>query len=109
MESEIIPRDILLSAFPGIEPAHVDYMLATGQIATYPPGITLCHEGAQESVFYIILTGQVQITKRFNRQEERTLTRLGPGGFFGEMALLHNAPRTASVTTTESTTVLEIY
>ncbi len=109
MECEVIPRDILFRAFPGIEPAQVEHMLSSGRVTTYPPGVTLCHQGALESVFYIVLAGQVQITKRFNRQEERSLTSLGPGGFFGEMALLHNAPRTATVTTTEATTVLEIY
>jgi signal transduction histidine kinase len=109
MEGEISPREILRNAFPGIDPAQAEDMIANGQVNTYPAGVTLCHEGTQENVFYIILTGQVHVTKQFNGLEERTLKRLGPGGFFGEMAIIHNAPRAANVTTTEPTTVLEIY
>jgi signal transduction histidine kinase len=109
MEEKISLREIILSAFPGIEPGQAEEMIASGQVNAYPPGVILCHEGAQESVFYIILSGQVQVTKRFDSAGERMLKRLGPGGFFGEMAIIHNAPRAANVTTTEPTTVLEIH
>lgn len=109
MEGEIAPRDVLLGSFPGIEPEQADEIIASGQVNTYPANITLCHEGNQENVFYIILSGLVLVTKQFNGLEERMLKRLGPGGFFGEMAIIHNAPRAASVTTAEETTVLEIY
>ncbi len=109
MEREIAPRDVLLNAFPGIEPDQADEMIASGQVNRYPPGVILCHEGNQENVFYIILSGLVLVTKQLNGREERMLKRLGPGGFFGEMAIIHNAPRAANVTTAEPTTVLEIY
>lgn len=109
MQGEIAPRDVLLSSFPGIEPEQADEIIASGLVNTYPANVTLCHEGNQENVFYIILSGLVLVTKQFNGLEERMLKRLGPGGFFGEMAIIHNAPRAASVTTAEETTVLEIY
>ncbi len=109
MEEKIAPRDILMNSFPGIEQDQADGMIASGQVKSYPPGITLCHEGDQESVFYIILSGLVQVTKQLNGAEERVLKQLGPGGFFGEMAIIHNAPRAATVTTAGPTTVLEIY
>ncbi len=109
MAEQVALREIILNAFPGIEPAQAEEMISTGQVNTYPPGITLCHEGALEDVFYIILSGQVQVTKQFDSAEDRLLQRLGPGGFFGEMAIIHNAPRAANVTTTMPTTVLEIY
>lgn len=109
METEIAPREVLLSAFPGIEPDQADEVIASGQVNTYPSGVTLCHEGNQENVFYIILSGLVLVTKQLSGQEERMLKRLGPGGFFGEMAIIHDAPRAANVTTAEQTTVLEIY
>ena len=59
-------------------------------------------------IFYLMLEGEVQVTKVINQSEVRLLTNLGPGDFFGEMALIHNAPRAASVTTVQPTTVLEI-
>lgn len=109
MEGDITPRDILINAFPGIELNHADEIIASGQVNTYPSGVTLCHEGLQEYVFYIILSGQVQVTMQLDGSEERLLQRLSPGGFFGEMAIIHDAPRAASVTTIAPTTVLEIH
>jgi signal transduction histidine kinase len=109
MEEQIAPREVILQAFPGIEPSQADEMIASGQVRSYPTGFTLCHEGAQENVFYIVLSGQVQVTKQFNSSEERMLKHLGPGSFFGEMAIIHNAPRAANVTTTMPTSVLEIH
>ena len=98
----------LTRAFPGIHPGEVETMLGCGSVRTYPAGYILCHEGAVESTFYIILGGNVQVTKLLNGAEARFLKRLSSGDFFGEMALLHNAPRAATVATTTEVTVLEI-
>jgi len=68
----------------------------------------LCYEGAHEDMFYIILEGQVQVTKVINNAQIRLLNYLGPGDFFGEMAIIHNAPRGATVKTVKKTTVIEI-
>lgn len=109
MEQNVSLRQVLIEAFPGIKPEQADDVIQSGQIYSYPPGKILCHEAALESTFYIILSGQVQVTKRVHGTEERTLQILGPGGFFGEMAILHDAPRAATVATTMPTTVLELY
>jgi signal transduction histidine kinase len=63
-----------------------------------------------ESTFYIILDGRVKVTKVMGaaHDEVRTLKTLETGDFFGEMALLQNSPRAATVTTTAPTEVLEI-
>jgi len=50
----------------------------------------------------------VRVTKVINESEDRFLADLTPGAFFGEMALIHEAPRTASVLTMSPVTVLEI-
>jgi len=102
------PSEVILIAFPGISTNEAEELAKTGEIHTYPPGTVLCREGAFEKIFYIILEGEVQVTKLLDETEVRVLTNLRPGGFFGEMALIHNAPRAASVTTTMPTQVLEI-
>ena len=56
--------------------------------------------------FYLIQTGKVKITKIFG-DIEKTLDILHPGEFFGEMALLENAPRSASAFAVEDCRVLE--
>lgn len=109
MEETVPTRQILEKAFPGIRSTQIDEIIASGRIIDYPEGAILCHEGVQESIFYIILSGQVQVTKQLHNNQDRMLKHLGPGGFFGEMAILHDAPRTATVTAVEPTSVLEIH
>jgi signal transduction histidine kinase len=56
----------------------------------------------------MILEGDVEVTKSINNSEARLLKTLGPGDFFGEMALIHNAPRAATVKAKTSLTTLEL-
>jgi signal transduction histidine kinase len=108
MTPNISPRQVLQRAFPGITTLEAESMITCGKVHTYPPNTVLCRENALENVFYIILDGEVQVTKLLNERETRFLKHLKEGDFFGEMALIHNAPRAASVVTTVPTTVLEI-
>ncbi len=101
--SRIIPR-----AFPGITPAEVQDLISKCKINTYPVGTVLCHENQVEHTFYMILEGEAQATKVINNNETRLLKTLTAGDFFGEMGLIHNAPRTASVAAKTPLVVLEL-
>lgn len=101
--SKIIPR-----AFPGIKPDEIEDLIASSQIHSYAPGSVLCRENAVEDRFYMILEGEVEVSKSINNSEARLLKTLGPGDFFGEMALIHNAPRAATVTARTALTALEL-
>ncbi len=101
--SRIIPR-----AFPGIKANEVAELIANSQVHAYAPGSTLCKENASEDTFYIILEGEAEVTKVINQSEVRLLKTLNAGDFFGEMALIHNAPRAASVTAKSHLVALEL-
>jgi signal transduction histidine kinase len=101
--SKVIPR-----AFPGIKPDEIEELIVNSQVHSYPAGTVLCHEGAIEDRFYMILEGEAEVTKTVNNSESRLLQRLSPGDFFGEMALIHNAPRAANVTAASPLTTLEL-
>ena len=59
---------------------------------TYPPGTAVVTEGAAGSEFFVILDGRARVVRH-----GREVANLGPGGFFGDLALLDRAPRNASV------------
>ena len=62
--------------------------------AHYEPGETVFEEGDSGDSLYMILAGQVEVRKRFGERTEVVRT-LGPGEYFGEMALLGRHPRSA--------------
>ena len=101
--SRIIPR-----AFPGIKTNEIEELIAHSQVRSYSPGAVLCREGVVEDRFYMILEGEVEVTKSINNSELRLLQTLGAGDFFGEMGLIHNAPRAATVRAKSSLTTLEL-
>jgi len=110
--NEILTYDkiaLLRLAFKGLEDDELQQMADLTELCTYPPEHVLCHEGAYEEVFYIVADGNVVITKKMSGEEgERILRKLGRGALVGEMALIQNAPRAATVRTTTECTVLEM-
>jgi signal transduction histidine kinase len=84
-------------------------MIALGRVASFDADVALCREGVVEDTFYILLDGDVSVSKEIASGESRHLKELHPGDFFGEMGLIHNAPRGAAVTTITPTTVLCIH
>lgn len=79
-------------------------------VETYPPETRLCEQGANEDCFYIIARGQVAIWRQHGETSEtrELIAHKNAGEFFGEMALILNAPRSADVITTQESVMLEL-
>jgi hypothetical protein len=63
----------------------------------FDAGETIFEQGDRGDVVYSIVSGEVEAIRREPDGEERLLATMGPGEYFGEMALLSDAPRTATV------------
>jgi NADH dehydrogenase len=80
-----------------LPPHPVQLNLGGGRGATqahYEPGETVFEEGDTGDSLFMILSGQVEVIKRFGG-EQQVVRTLGPGEYFGEMALLGRHPRSA--------------
>jgi len=65
----------------------------------YPKNSIIVEEGLTGDYMYIIRSGRVKVTKASDDGREKIMDFLESGAFFGEMALLDHAPRSASVRT----------
>jgi CRP-like cAMP-binding protein len=70
-------------------------------------GATLFNEGDQGDKFYIVESGEVIISRMVDGQQVE-ISRREPGEYFGEIALLQNRPRTASITASTDTCLLSL-
>ena len=68
-------------------------------------GTTIIEEGRPGQGLYVVLSGEVDVTK-VDGHEKVLLATLKPGDVFGEISLLHEAATTATVTTASTATVL---
>ncbi len=79
-------------AFSHLESDRLSELLHHGDWVTATPGTSIISEGEPGDAFYSIHRGQVDVL-----QGGRKVGEVGAGGFFGEVALLHDAPRNATV------------
>jgi signal transduction histidine kinase len=109
-ETQALDKIALLRlAFKGLSDGELQEMAAATRVCTYPPNHVLCHEGAYEDVFYIVADGKATICKNVSEEDgERVLRIAEKGDMVGEMALIQNVPRSATVRTSTECTVLEM-
>src|SRR3972149_2523937 len=98
----------LRTTFSRLTDADVDRLQRFATLKSYPSNTVLCREGQIEHTFYVLHSGAVKITHRLSDTEEHLLVTRGPGEFFGEMALVDDSPRSATITTTSPVEVIEI-
>ncbi len=73
---------------------------------TAAAGEVIIKENDQAAGFFIITSGKVEVIKGDGTDKAESLNTLGPGDFFGEMALFEGFPRAATVKASEDTELL---
>ena len=64
---------------------------------TYPPGAVIVRQGDTSMSFYVVLSGRVRVVRHSSGDDGVDIVEEGPGGFFGEMGVIDDLPRAATV------------
>ena len=75
----------------------------------YKKGEIIVREGARDGRLFVIISGEVEVIKSLGAEDEKHLRVLRSDNYFGEMALIDDHVRTASVVAKEETEVLSLY
>jgi putative peptide zinc metalloprotease protein len=100
--AELLRRLPLFAELTGPQIQHVAAQLQEEQLEA---GVVFIRQGERGEAFYVIESGQVEVFVSGDGRD-RVLVERGPGEYVGEIALLLEVPRTASVRTLEPTSLL---
>jgi CRP-like cAMP-binding protein len=87
----------------------IDFIVERLKFKTFDNDDIVCKIGDQGNAMYIIITGKVNICIYSADGQEQIVNTLGPGDYFGEMALLTGEPRSATVKTSEPSEMFLLY
>ena len=95
--------------FAELDDRELTAIAAVAKARHYAKDDVIFHADESGDVFCLIREGHVKITMISPEGKEIILSMLGPGDFFGEMALLDDEPRSATVIATESLDLVTIW
>lgn len=91
-QKESIERLGSVPLFEGLTKTDLKHLVGISKVVDHGADHTIVSEGESGAGFHLILAGEAKVVRG-----NKTLARLGPGDFFGEMALIDAGPRTATV------------
>jgi hypothetical protein len=108
-----VPADVdllvgLLPSLSGLTGGERARLLSQGRILEAPAGARLTRTGEAADTAYFILSGRAVAGVSAGQDDYRSLSTMGAGDYFGEIAALTGAPRTADVVAEEATRLLEV-
>jgi cAMP-dependent protein kinase regulator len=92
-----------LEPFRTLDDADASRLVKGAEWVSVAPGERIVKQGDEARSFFVVASGQVEVV-----ENRRVRGRLGPGSYFGEVALLADTPRTATVRAVTPTRVLEL-
>jgi alkyl hydroperoxide reductase subunit AhpC len=100
--------DWLAKVFPHVAEPFLDTVAQRAEKVSFQRGEVIVSEGDVADRFYVIVRGEVAITRRTSEGEEMPLATLGPGQFFGEVGILAETRRTATVRAVDDVELLSL-
>jgi CRP-like cAMP-binding protein len=92
--------------FCDLEQSDLDTLAGLATHRRYPKDGVVFFENEEGASFFMIVEGRIKVTILGDDGREIILSVLGPGDFFGEMALLDNEPRSASAIASEDSELM---
>ncbi len=96
-----------VSLFSGIEPAKLKLLAFTSERLNFDKGQSLMQQGEMGDAAYLILSGEADVLTDAGDGLVKVAS-VGRNGFVGEMAILRDQPRTATVTAATEVSTLRI-
>ncbi len=93
-----------ITIFSHLSDQALESLASHATIKTFPKNAIIINEGDETGSFHIILSGKVRVYVSDEFGKELTLSLDSSGKYFGELALLDDEPRSASVITAEKST-----
>jgi len=106
--SQLDVKEFLRPILFGLAEEDLDELAQAAVLRFFPSGAMICQEGEPGDEIYVTVQGRVDVLKRLDDESEHYLHSAGPGELFGEMAILQEGPRTATVRAAAPTIVLHI-
>jgi uncharacterized protein YhbP (UPF0306 family) len=97
-------RERAYSVFDDLPTQQVGSIVASLQVTEAKEGEVIVRQGGPADKFFIVAEGQVEVEREENGSQ--SVATLGPGAFFGEVSILRNTPREATVKATKPTKLL---
>ena len=94
--------------FATVSDDELDLLLSRLEPERHPAGKVIVHQGERGERFYVIRQGHIEVTQKDETGVTRSVNHLDRGGFFGEVALLRDAPRNATCRATVPTETLSL-
>jgi len=95
--------------FEGLTPEELDVLASSGVSRSFPKNTVIINENDHANSLYIIESGRVKVYCSDKNGKEFIMNTLGASDYFGELALLDDERRSASVRTMEKATFFIIY
>src|SRR5215213_11520330 len=96
-----------VSLFADLSDEELGQLYAMSRTVSFNSGELVFEEGSPGDALYVVLDGELEVSKRQGGQDVVLAVR-GVGDFIGEMSILEQAPRSASVRTLQETRLLMI-